>query len=232
MSHDREDQKRRAAQAAVEYVKDGDVVGLGTGSTARYVIVALAERVKAGMNIRGIPTSRETAELARRLGISLIEGDDHWQIDVAIDGADQVDPRLNLVKGGGGALLKEKIVAAAARQFIVIVDASKRVPVLGAPTPLPIEVVPFGWGCTARQIEKLGGKVALRERDGRIFLTEAGHYILDLFIERIPDAVATEAYLNGISGVVETGLFVNQTSLLIVGTPAGVERQDGRTAQR
>lgn len=232
MSDDREDQKRRAAEAAVEYVQDGHVVGLGTGSTARCVVLALAERVKAGVNIRGIPTSRETADLARRLGISVIETDDHWEIDVAIDGADQVDPRLNLIKGGGGALLKEKIVATAARQFIVIVDASKRVPVLGAPMPLPIEVVPFGWGHTAREIEKLGGKVVLRQRDGRIFLTEAGHYILDLFIDQIRDAGATEAYLNGIPGVVETGLFVNRTSLLIVGTSAGVERQDGRTAQR
>jgi ribose 5-phosphate isomerase A len=229
---DREAQKRRAAEAAVEYVKDGQVVGLGTGSTARYVLLALAERVKAGIKLRGVPTSRETADLARTLGITLVETDDQWQIDVAIDGADQVDPNLNLIKGGGGALLKEKIVATAAREFIVVVDESKRVPFLGGSMPLPIEVVPFGWGSTARQIETVGGKVKLREGDGRIFLTESGHYILDLSIDRIADPVALESRLNLIPGVVETGLFVKRTSLLVVGTATGVERQRGRASQR
>jgi len=229
---DREAQKRRAAETAVQYVKDGTVVGLGTGSTARYVLSALAERIKTGIRVRGVPTSRETADLARTLGIELIETDDHWQIDVAIDGADQVDPKLNLIKGGGGALLKEKIVAAAARQFIVVVDESKRVPILGSPMPLPIEVVPFGWGSTARQIEMVGGKVKLRERDGRTFVTEAGHYILDLYVDRIREPEVLETHLNGIPGVVETGLFVNRTSLLVVGTAAGIEQARGRAAER
>jgi ribose 5-phosphate isomerase A len=238
----REQYKRQAAQAAVQYVRDGQIVGLGTGSTARYVVLALAERVKTGLSIRGVPTSRETAELARRAGIPLIEdvppSDPHaceWDgdcsLDVAIDGADQVDPGLNLIKGGGGALLKEKIVASAARQFIIVVDDSKRVPVLGGAMPLPIEVVPFGWGCTARLIETVGGKVTLREREGRVFVTEAGHYILDLYLERIPAPERLEAQLNMIPGVVETGLFVRRTDLLIVGTPRGV-LQEARSAKR
>ena len=129
--------KELAAKAAVEYVKDGHVVGLGTGSTARYVGLALGERVKAGLKIKAVPTSRETAELARQQSIPLIDQDNVWVIDVAIDGADQVDPSFNLIKGGGGALVKEKIVAASAKQFIVLVDHTKRVPVLGGLFPLP-----------------------------------------------------------------------------------------------
>lgn len=217
--------KRAAAEAAVQYVREKDIVGLGTGSTAKYVVLALAERVRAGLRITGVPTSRQTADLARQAGIPLIEQEDSWTIDRAIDGADQVDPQLNLIKGGGGALLKEKIVAATARQVIIIVDYTKRVPYLGLPTPLPVEVVPFGWGNTARQIERLGANVVLRERGGKAFVTETGHYILDLHIDRIEDPAALERQLSGIPGVVETGLFVGRTSMLIVGTPKGVETQ-------
>ncbi len=222
-AHDLDALKRAAALKALEYVRDGMVVGLGTGSTAKHAVLGLAERVKAGLKIRGVPTSHETAELARRHGIDLIETDDAWSIDVAIDGADQVDPHLNLIKGGGGALLKEKIVAAAARRLIIVVDYTKMVPALGNSFPLPIEVVPFGWGSTARQLETLGGKAVLRRRNGRIFTTEAGHYILDLQLGRIDRPAELETQLNLIPGVVETGLFVGRTSLLIVGTPDGVE---------
>lgn len=218
-----DDLKRAAALKSVEYVRDGMVVGLGTGSTAHHMIVALGERVKQGLRIQGVPTSRKTADLARQHGIPLIETEDQWAIDVAIDGADQVDPQLNLIKGGGGALLKEKVVAAAARQLIIVVDHTKCVPVLGNPFPLPVEVVPFGWGSTARQIEALGFQAVLRKRDGAIFKTEAGHYILDVQIERIDRPAELEVQLNALPGVVETGLFVGRTSLLIVGTPAGVE---------
>jgi len=215
--------KRLAAGASLDYVRDGDVVGLGTGSTAKYVVLGLGERVKQGLRMRGVPTSRETAELARKVGIPLLETEDSWQIDVAIDGTDQVDPHFNLIKGGGGALLKEKIVAAAARRLIIVADYTKRVPALGNPTPLPVEVVAFGWGSTARQIAELGGKAVLRERNGQIFRTEAGHYILDFHLERIDDPEGLEARLNLIPGVVETGLFVGRTHVLIVGTPTGVE---------
>ena len=214
-----------AAEAAVGYVRDGDVVGLGTGTTARYVVLALGERVRHGLRTTGVPTSQETAELARQSGIPLVDREDSWTITVTIDGADQVDPQLNLIKGGGGALLKEKIVAAAARQLIIVIDEDKRVPVLGGSFPLPVEVVPFGWGNTARKIESLGLKATIRHRDGAYFETEAGHYILDLQVDRIDDPAALEARLNQIPGVVETGLFIGRTDLLIVGTPHGVEVQ-------
>ena len=218
--------KELAARAAVEYVKDGHVVGLGTGSTARYVVLALGERVKAGLRIKGVPTSRETAELARQQGIPLIDQDNAWVIDVAIDGADQVDPGFNLIKGGGGALLKEKIVAASAKQFIVLVDHTKQVSVLGGSFPLPIEVIPFGWGSTAREIEALTkSRVVLRERNGALFKTEAGNMIVDVHIDRIDQPRDLEIALNQIPGVVETGLFVNRTDVLIVGTPQGVLTQ-------
>jgi ribose 5-phosphate isomerase A len=218
-----DDLKRQAAVKSVEYVRDGMVVGLGTGSTARHMIVALGERVKKGLRIKGVPTSKETADLARKHGITLIETEDQWSIDVTIDGADQVDPQFNLIKGGGGALLKEKVVAAAARQLIIVVDHTKCVPVLGDTFPLPIEVVPFGWGSTARQIEALGFKSVLRKKDGAVFKTEAGHYILDVQIARIDKPAELELRLNVLPGVVETGLFVGRTDILIVGTPGGVE---------
>ena len=217
--------KRSAAEAAVAYVHDGNVVGLGTGSTARYVVLTLAERVREGLAIRGVPTSLETAALAANAGITLLPSEDTWAIDVAIDGADQVDSQLNLIKGGGGALLREKIVAAAARQLVIVVDHTKRASVLGHPVPLPVEVVPFGWRSTARRIEALGGKAVIRERGGQIFKTEFGHYILDLHIDRIEDPAGLEARLNRIPGVVENGLFVGRTTVLIVGTPRGVEVQ-------
>jgi ribose 5-phosphate isomerase A len=171
-----------------------------------------------------VPTSHETAALARQSGITLIDSDNRWVIDVAIDGADQVDPGFNLIKGGGGALLKEKIVAASAKQFIVLVDYTKQVPVLGGSFPLPIEIIPFGWGSTAREIETLtNSRVALRERNGIPFTTEAGNLIVDVYLARIDRPQDLEIALNQIPGVVETGLFVNRTNLLIVGTPHGTE---------
>ncbi len=224
VTQDLDSLKRSAALKAAEYVRDGMVVGLGTGSTAKHMVIALGEKVRAGMRIRGISTSHETAKLAQMHGIPLIETDDAWVIDVAIDGADQVDPQFNLIKGGGGALLKEKIVAASAKQFIVVVDHTKLVPALGNSFPLPIEVIPFGWGSTARQIEEVaGGKAALRERNGQTFRTEAGHFILDLHIARIDNPARLETQLNQVPGIVETGLFVGRAHLLIVGTPTGVE---------
>lgn len=216
--------KRAAALKAVEYVKDGMVVGLGTGSTAKHMVLALGEKVKGGMTLRGVPTSHETAALARQSGITLIDSDNRWVIDVAIDGADQVDPAFNLIKGGGGALLKEKIVAASAKQFIVLVDYTKKVPVLGDSFPLPIEIVPFGWGSTAREIETFtNSRVVLRERNGTPFKTEAGNLIVDVHLAQIDRPRDLEIALNQIPGVVETGLFVGRTDLLIVGTPHGTE---------
>lgn len=216
--------KKAAALKAVEFVRDGMVVGLGTGSTAHHMVLALGEKVRAGMRLSGVPTSRETAALARQQGIVLIDADNAWVIDVAIDGADQVDPGFNLIKGGGGALLKEKIVAASAKQFIVVVDHTKRVSVLGGSFPLPVEVIPFGWGSTAREIEALTqSRVALRERNGAPFTTEAGNMIVDVHLPRIDQPRNLEIVLNQIPGIVETGLFVGRTDLLIVGTENGVE---------
>lgn len=221
---DLESLKKAAALKALDFVRDGMVVGLGTGSTAKHLVIALGERVRAGMKLRAVPTSLETAELARQVGIPLIDTANRWEIDVAIDGADQVDPNFNLIKGGGGALLKEKIVAASAKQFIVMVDQTKQVPVLGGSFPLPIEIIPFGWGSTAREIEALTrGRVVLRERNGAPFKTEAGHLILDVHLDRIDQPAELETALNLIPGVVETGLFVNRTHILIVGTATGVQ---------
>ena len=221
---DLDSEKKRAALKATEYVRDGMVVGLGTGTTSKHLIIALGERVRAGLNIHAVPTSHDTAALARQSGIPLIDSDNAWMIDVAIDGADQVDPALNLVKGGGGALLKEKIVAAAAKRFIVMVDHTKLVPALGGSFPLPIEVVPFGWGSTARNIEQAsGGKAVLRERNGVVFQTEAGHVILDLHMPEINDPATLEIELNQIPGIVETGLFIGRTSILIVGHARGTD---------
>jgi ribose 5-phosphate isomerase A len=199
------------------------VVGLGTGSTAKHLVIALGEKVRAGMNLRGVPTSHETATLARQSGIELIDAENRWEIDVAIDGADQVDPSFNLIKGGGGALLKEKIVAASATQFIVLVDHTKQVAVLGGSFPLPIEIIPFGWGSTAREIERLTkSAVVLRQRNGAPFKTEAGNLIVDVHLQRIDQPGELETALNQIPGIVETGLFVGRTDILIVGTPQGV----------
>ena len=221
--HDLDSCKKAAALKAVEYVRDGMVVGLGTGSTAKHLVIALGEKVRAGMTLRGVPTSHETATLARQSGIALIDSENRWEIDVAIDGADQVDPSFNLIKGGGGALLKEKIVAASAKQFIVVVDHTKQVTVLGGSFPLPIEVIPFGWGSTAREIEKLThSPVVLRERNGAPFKTEAGNLIVDVHLQRIDQPEALETALNHIPGIVETGLFVGRTDILIVGTPQDV----------
>jgi ribose 5-phosphate isomerase A len=222
--HDLDDLKKVAALEAVRFVRDGMVVGLGTGSTAKHMVIALGEQVRAGMKLRGVATSAETAALARQSGILLIDSENRWEIDVAIDGADQVDPDFNLIKGGGGALLKEKIVAASAKQFIVLVDHTKQVPVLGGPFPLPVEVVPFGWGSTAREIETLTkSRVTLRERSGVPFRTEAGNLIVDVHLARIDQPRELELLLNQVPGIVETGLFVGRTHVLIVGTFQGVE---------
>ena len=224
MNGDLDALKRAAALKAVDYVYDGMVVGLGTGSTAKHMVLALGDKVKAGMKLRGVATSQETAALANQCGITLIDSDNRWIIDVAIDGADQVDPSFNLIKGGGGALLKEKIVATSAKQFIVLVDYTKQVPVLGGSFPLPIEVIPFGWGSTAREIEAITkSRVVLRERSGAPFRTESGNLIVDVHLARIDRPQELESALNLIPGVVETGLFVGRTDVLIVGTVSGID---------
>ncbi len=213
--------KQAAAEKSLEFIQDGTTVGLGTGSTVRYLLEALAQRVQEGLRIQGVPTSQETAALAAKLNIPLVDDEAAWEIDVAIDGADEIDPQWNLIKGGGGALLREKIIAANAKKFVVIVDAAKQVSALGLSFPLPVEVIPFGWPSTARKIEQLGYQVTLREKNNQTFLTDNHNYIFDLKGEEfnIPSEVAQQ--ILALPGVVEVGLFVGMTSALVVGSPQG-----------
>lgn len=219
-------QKKVAAERALDFIPDNSVVGLGTGSTVKYLLEGLANRIREGLRIKGVPTSRGTATLAKQLGIPILDEDADWKIDVAIDGADQVDARFNLIKGGGGALLREKIVAKAARRFIVIIDVGKQVPFLGSSFPIPVEIVPFGWPHTLRLVAPLGSQVSLRQRDGLAFVTDNGNYILDLEIPEVSHPSDLESRLNQIPGVVENGIFTGMTSTLIVGTDRGTEVYD------
>ena len=223
---DTDDLKRQAALAALEHVESGMKLGIGTGSTAVHLVRGLGERVRAGLDIVGVPTSERTAKLAREEGIPLTTLDETPHLDLTIDGADEVDGRLRLIKGGGGALLREKIVASASQRMIVIADESKVVETLGA-FKLPIEVNPFGLAATRIAIEKtaarlgLSGALTLRASGDGTFMTDGGHYILDASFGRIPDADALASNLNDIPGVVEHGLFINMASLAIIAGPAG-----------
>ena len=217
-----EKEKEAAARASVNYVKDGNVVGVGTGSTAKFVVEALAEKVKAGWKIRGIPTSVATEKLATSLGIQMITLADCQDIDVTIDGADEFDPNLCLTKGGGGALLREKIVASASKQMVVIADSSKQVARLGK-FPLPVEVIKFAEPLVAKKIAAMGAKVTLRKTAaGEIFVTDEGNWILDCDFGQIPDPPALARKLSDTPGVVEHGLFVNLASVVVMGKGAEV----------
>ncbi len=222
MTEAQEAGKRAAGEAALQYVPEGALVGLGSGSTVKYFLLALGKKVKSGFRVQGIPTSQETARLANDLNIPLLPNEGDWKLDLAVDGADQVDPQFQLIKGGGGALLREKIVASAARQFIVIVDEAKWVPVLGMPMPIPVEVIPFGWPNTQRHIQALGWSSRLRKKNNEVFKTDEGNVILDVEVDRIENPTILEAQLNGIPGVVENGLFVNRTSIVILGSTDGI----------
>jgi ribose 5-phosphate isomerase A len=216
--------KRDAAKAAVAEVKNGMVVGLGTGSTAAFSITALGRRVAQGLRIVGIPTSERTAAQARSLKIPLATLKDHPEIDIDIDGADEVERNtLHLIKGMGGALLREKIVASASKRFLVIVDESKLVGRLGEKGAVPVEAAPFGWPVVARALRSLNGEPSLRlNPDGSEFLTDGGNYILDCSFGPIADPVALGREIDGIAGVVEHGLFLGMTSQVIVGAAGGV----------
>ncbi len=220
--------KRQAAARALEYVRSGMKLGLGTGSTAKHFVDLLAERVAQGMEIVGVPTSEVTRAQAESLGVPLGTLDEYPVLDLCVDGADEVGPDLTLVKGGGGALLREKIVASAAQEMIVIADASKMVAQLGA-FPLPIEVVDFGVAAIRRGIERAAraagchGLLTLRRRpDGHVFVTDQGHVILDAAYGVIRDPVALAAGLAEVPGVVEHGLFINLASRVILAGADGV----------
>ncbi|MEI4484625.1 ribose-5-phosphate isomerase RpiA [Frigidibacter sp. MR17.14] len=226
--------KFAAAKRAVDFVTDGMRVGLGTGSTAAWMVRCLAERVREeGLRITGVPTSSRTAELARSLGITVVGLDEAKWLDVTIDGADEFDPQLNLIKGGGGALLQEKIVATASDQMIVITDAAKAVQQLGA-FPLPVEVVPFGWQTTKALVEEtlvsmdvLGRETSLRMNGGNAYVTDEGNYIVDLHLNRIGNPRQLALVLNQIPGVVETGLFIDICDIVVIGHGDGkIELRD------
>jgi ribose 5-phosphate isomerase A len=207
-------EKKEVGEKAVEYVKDGMIVGLGTGSTVYYFISKLGELVQQGLSIKGVPTSKQTEKLALELGIPLISFNEIEQIDVAVDGADEVDPDLNLIKGGGGALLREKIIAKAAKTFIVVADSHKNVETLGT-FPLPIEVVPFGYEMTMKYIRELGGNPTLRQKEGTPFLTDNGNYIIDSSFQEINQPDVLEKNLNLLPGVVDNGLFIGMADAVI-----------------
>jgi ribose 5-phosphate isomerase A len=220
--------KRNAAARAVEEVKSGMKVGLGTGSTARHFVELLAERVSGGLNIVGVPTSEATRADAERLGIPLTTLDETPELDLTVDGADEIDFDLNAIKGGGGALLREKIVAAASARMIVIADGTKLVQVLGR-FALPVEVVSFGLGAIRRAVEKAvaasgspGPALLRRGKDGLPFVTDGGHLILDAAIERIPDPPRLASKLSEIPGVVEHGLFVGLVQTAFIADASGM----------
>jgi ribose 5-phosphate isomerase A len=223
-SDPRDQEKQIAARAAANLVEAGSIVGLGSGSTSAHAVRFLAERVRDGLKIVGIPTSQQTQHLAEQLGIPLVTLDEHPKIDIDIDGADEIDPQLNLIKGGGGAFLREKIVASVSRRFIVIGDSSKQVKRLGK-FPLPVEVVPFAQSLIKPQIEALGAKVSLRSYAyGNPYVTDEGHHVLDCTFGEIPDPAALAEKLSHIPGVIEHGLFIGMAELALIG-------KDGKVVQ-
>jgi ribose 5-phosphate isomerase A len=225
--------KYAAARRSVDFVENGMKLGLGTGSTAAWMVRCLAERVKAeGLKLTCVATSKRTAEQAKELGLQVVAMDDVKWLDLTIDGADEFDPNLNLIKGGGAALLQEKIVATASDRMIVIADAAKEVAQLGA-FPLPVEVIPFGWQTTKALIEEtlhsldvLNREVALRLHRGKPLKTDEGHYILDLNLKRIGNPRQLALVLNQIPGVVENGLFIDICDIVVIG------HGDGRVTVR
>jgi len=229
--------KRQAAGRALEHVREGMRLGLGTGSTAKHFVELLGERVRAGLGIIGVPTSEATRDDAIRCGVPLTTLDDVDRLDLTVDGADEIDPALNLIKSGGGALLREKIVAAASDRMIVIADDSKWVEVLGR-FPLPVEVIPFGLAATQRAIGKafaqsgVSGQMMVRKgRDGHVFVTDGGHRIVDAHLGRISDALLLSWLLAAIPGVVEPGLFIGLATVVMLAGPQGIrviERPHGR----
>ena len=220
--------KRQAAARALEHVRNGMKLGLGTGSTARHFVDLLGEKVRTGMKVVGVPTSEATRAQAAQCGIALTTLDEVDRLDLTIDGADEVDGALDLIKGGGGALLREKIVAAASDRMIVIADETKWVDALGR-FPLPVEVIPFGLGATRRAIERafaeagVSGQMGVRNgKDGHVFVTDGGHWIIDAHLGRIADPPRLARLLNVIPGVVEHGLFIGLASTVILAGAQGI----------
>jgi len=213
MGNDQE--KEAAARASLRFIKNGQVVGLGTGSTAAHFIRLLGEQVQHGLKIRGIPTSERSRDLALSLGIPLTTLDDFQEIDVTVDGADEVDPQLRLIKGGGGACLREKIVASATKQFVIVADASKQVATLGR-FPLPVEVIPFAQALVMKRIAALGPRVQLRMAGGKPYVTDQNNHILDCHFGQIADAEGLARQLSEMPGIVEHGLFIGMAKTVLL----------------
>lgn len=216
--------KRQAGEAAAALVTDGMVVGLGTGSTVRFTIDALGRRVRDGLRMRGVPTSRASEEQARGLGIPLTTLDDVATVDLTIDGADEFDPQLRLIKGGGGALTREKVVAKASRRMVVVADASKRVEHLGSTFALPVEVIDLAKGPLLRRLAALGAEARVRlGKDGQPYRTDNGHLVVDARFPRIEQPQELEQTLEAMPGVLACGLFLGLCDTVILGTPQGVQ---------
>ena len=208
-------EKQNAAYTAVDQIEDGMMVGLGTGSTAALAISYLGEKVRSGLTISAIPTSEASKKQAQSEGIPLIDFETS-SIDLCIDGADEIDSELNMIKGGGGALLREKIVASSAKRYLIIIDSSKQVETLGT-FPLPVEVIPFGWQVVSRKLKEMDASPELRKAGPQPFVTDEGNYILDCRLNSIPEVEQLETELNRIPGVVENGLFVAMCDQMIMG---------------
>ena len=208
-------EKQLSAEAACNYVKDGMIVGLGTGTTAEFAVRKIGKLVRNGLSIRGIPTSNRTKELAEAEGIPLIDFSESMFIDLTIDGADEIDGNLNMIKGGGAALLQEKIVASVSKAEIIVVNRTKLVDQLGA-FPLPVEVIPFGWQVVFNQLESLHGNPDLRLNKGQPQVTDQGNYIIDCHFRKIENPKLLEHQLNMVPGVVENGLFINLCTKMIL----------------
>ena len=210
-------EKQAAARASLRFINDGDIVGLGTGSTVYYTLQFIGEQVRQGLKILGIATSKQTEKIAADLGIPLTTLDEHQNIDVDIDGADEIDPQMSLIKGGGGAFLREKIVASAAKKLVIVADSTKQVSVLGK-VPVPVEVVPFAQALVAKEIKSLGASVQLRQnKNGKVYVTDESHHILDCNFGQIADPRGLERELEDIPGVLGHGLFVGMADVVLVG---------------
>ncbi|MFQ6074984.1 MAG: ribose-5-phosphate isomerase RpiA [Candidatus Bathyarchaeia archaeon] len=221
----REEAKKRAAKEAVKHVKDGDVVGLGTGSTAAYAIEEIGERIsRERLSLLGIPTSNRTKALAVECGIPITTLEERPSPDIAIDGADQVDPRLNLIKGMGAALTREKVVDTAAKTLIIVVDETKLTDGLGSNQAVPIEVLPFALGYVVKELKKMGGKPHLRSLGGKTLVTDNGNVIVDVDFGPIPDPERLETEIKLIPGVIENGLFVRVVDVVYVGCREGLKK--------
>ena len=223
--------KKMAAEKAVEHVDNGMVIGLGTGSTVKYAIKKLGEMVNTGLKIEGIPTSLRTKKLATEYNIPLVDLNDYIEIDLTIDGADEVDSHLNLIKGGGGALTREKIIAYHSKKEIIVIDETKVVKKLGIDSPVPVEVTKYGWNATKKTLEELGCTAELRTIMDEVYITDNSNYILDCDFGKINEPEALEKEINSIPGVIENGLFIDLVDEVIVGSKQGIITLEERCLQ-